>query len=182
MGFPLVPPLTDPIKRKFLHMNPGKRPITEKGVCVFGMQYNSPVASSADKVGKDDQPIMYTIRYDPADISKIALFREDHWIDDIGAKELLLPDGSYKPTSLWEIQTAKALAKDANGDTRDWLAYVNKAEELEKRRMSEKRRRRRELQKGANDYTQSTAVVETLTKKRPSQHDDPTELLARFLS
>lgn len=100
---------------------------------------------------REDKPILCSIRYDPVDISRVALFREDLWIDDIGAKELLLPDGSYKPTSLWEVHTAKALAKDANGDTRDWLAYVNKAEELEKRRMSEKRRRQKEIQKGAND-------------------------------
>jgi hypothetical protein len=110
------------------------------------------------------------------------MFKEDHWLDDIGAKELLLPDGSLKPTSLWEVQTAKILAKDANGDTRDWLAYVNKAEELEKRRMSEKRRRQRELQKGANDHTQSTAAEETVTNKGQGQQIDPTELLAGFLS
>ncbi len=181
-GFPIVPRLTDEIRRQFLHLIPEKRQITEKGVCVFGMQYTSAIAARADKIGMDKQPILYSLRYDPADISKIALFREDHWLDDIGAKELLLPDGSYKPTSLWEIQTAKALAKDANGDTRDWLAYVNKAEELEKRRMSEKRRRLREIQKGANDQTQSTAVVENVTRTRPGQHVDPTALLVGFQS
>ena len=181
-GLPIVPRLTDEIKRQFLHLIPEKRKITEKGICVFGMQYTSPVVASADRIGMDKKPILYSLRYDPADISKIALFREAHWLDDIGAKELLLPDGSYKPTSLWEIQTAKALAKDANGDTRDWLAYVNKAEELEKRRMSEKRRRLREIQKGANDQTQSTAVVENVTRTRPGQHVDPTALLVGFQS
>ena len=115
------------------------------------MQYTSAVVAKAERIGMDKKPIQYSLRYDPADISKIALFREDHWLDDIGAKELLLPDGSLKPTSLWEIQTAKTLAKDANGDTGDWLAFVNKAEELEKRRMAEKRRRQKEIQKGAND-------------------------------
>ncbi len=182
MGFPIVPTLTDEIMRQFLHLIPETRQITEKGICVFGMQYTSPVVAKAERIGKDKKPIQYSLRYDPADISKIAMFKEDHWLDDIGAKELLLPDGSYKPTSLWEVQTAKILAKDANGDTRDWLAYVNKAEELEKRRMSEKRRRQRELQKGANDHTQSTAVVETVTKKGSGQQIDPTELLAGFLS
>jgi len=182
MGFPIVPTLTDEIRRQFLHLIPGKRPITDKGICVFGMQYTSPIVASAEKIGMDKKPIQYSLRYDPTDISKIALFRGDHWLDDIGAKELLLPDGYYKPTSLWEIQTAKALAKDANGDTRDWLAYVNKAEELEKRRMSEKRRRQREIHKGANDHTQSSAVVETVTKTRPGQHVDPTALLADFQS
>jgi transposase InsO family protein len=182
MGFPIVPTLTDEIRRQFLHLIPETRQITEKGICVFGMQYTSPVVARADKVGMDDQPIKYSLRYDPADISKIALFREDLWLDDIGAKELLLPDGSYKPTSLWEIQTAKTLAKDANGDTHDWLAFVNRAEELEKRRMSEKRRRQREIQRGINDHTQSTAVVETVTTTRPSQPVDPTALLVGFQS
>ena len=181
MGFPIVPTLTDEIRNHFLHLIPGKRPITDKGVCVFGMQYTSAIAARADKIGMDEQPIQYSLRYNPADISKIALFREADWIDDIGAKELLLPDGSYKPTSLWEIQTAKKLAKDANGDTHDWLAYVNKAEELEKMRMSEKRRRQKGIQKGANDYTQSSAVDETVPKARP-QSVDPTALLAGFQS
>src|SRR5205814_9083611 len=107
MGFPIVPPLTDEIRHHFLHLIPGTRPITEKGVCVFGMQYTSAIAAKADKIGMNEKPIQYSLRYDPADISKIALFRGAHWLDDIGAKELLLPDGSYKPTSLWEIQTAK---------------------------------------------------------------------------
>src|SRR5581483_10873787 len=127
---------------------------------VFGMQYTSPVMAKVERIGMDKNPIQYSLRYDPADISKIAMFREDHWLDDIGAKELLLPDGSHKPTSLWEVQAAKILAKDANGDTRDWLAYVNKAEELGKRRMSEKRRRQREIQKGVNNHTQSTSTEE----------------------
>ena len=65
------------------------------------------------------------IRYDPADVSKIALFREDEWIDDIGAKELRLPDGSHKLTSLWEVETAKFLAREENGDSRD-LASICK--------------------------------------------------------
>jgi transposase InsO family protein len=181
MGFPIVPPLTDERRRKFLHLIPGTRPITEKGVCVFGMQYTSPVVARAERIGMDKKPIQYSLRYDPTDISKIALFREDHWLDDIGAKELLLPDGSLKPTSLWEIRTAKALAKDANGDTGDWLAFVNKAEELEKRRMAEKRRRQKEIQKGANNSTLSSAVDETVPQTRP-QSVDPTELLAGFLS
>jgi len=182
MGFPIVPTLTDEMRRQFLHLIPETRQITEKGICVFGMQYTSPVVAKAERIGMDKKPIQYSLRYDPADISKIAMFREDHWLGDIGAKELLLPDGSYKPTSLWEVQTAKTLAKDANGDTGDWLAYVNKAEELKKMRMSEKRRRQRELQKGANDPTQSTAVVETVTKNGRGQQIDPTELLAGFLS
>ncbi len=182
MGFPIVPTLTDEIRRQFLHLIPATRQINDKGICVFGMQYTSPIVASAARIGMDKEPIQYSLRYDPADISKIALFRGDHWLDDIGAKELLLPDGTYKPTSLWEIQTAKALAKDANGDTRDWLSYVNKAEELEKRRMSEKRRRQRELQKGANDHSQSSAVDETVTRARPSHPVDPTALLAGFQS
>ena len=182
MGFPIVPTLTDEMRRQFLHLIPETRQITEKGICVFGMQYTSQVVAKSERIGMDKKPIQYSLSYDPADISKIAMFREDHWLGDIGAKELLLPDGSYKPTSLWEVQTAKTLAKDANGDTHDWLAYVNKAEELKKMRMSEKRRRQRELQKGANDPTQSTAVVETVTKKGRGQQIDPTELLAGFLS
>lgn len=83
---------------------------------------------------------------------------------------------------MWEVHTAKKLAKDANGDTRDWLAYVNKAEELEKRRMAEKRRRQREIQKGVDEQSQPTEVAETLVNKSARQYIDPTELLAGFQS
>ncbi len=181
MGFPIVPTLTDEIRRRFLHLIPETRQITEKGICVFGMQYTSSAVARAERIGMDSKPIQYSLRYDPTDISKIAMFREDRWLDDIGAKELLLPDGSYKPTSLWEVQTAKVLAKDANGVTRDWLAFVNKAEELEKRRMAEKRRRQKEIQKGAGDSAQSLARDETVSQTRP-QSVDPTALLAGFQS
>jgi len=182
MGIPIVPPLTDEVRRHFLHLIPETRPITEKGICVFGMQYTSEKAAKADKIGMDGKAILYSLRYDPADISNIALFRGAQWIDDIGSKELLLPNNSYKPTSLWEVHTAKKLAKDANGDTRDWLAYVNKAEELEKRRMAEKRRRQREIQKGVDEQSQPTEVAETLVNKSARQYIDPTELLAGFQS
>jgi hypothetical protein len=181
MGIPIVPTLTDEIRRQFLHLIPETRQITEKGICVFGMQYTSSVVAKAERIGMDKKPIQYSLRYDPMDISKISLFREDQWLGDIGAKELLLPDGSLKPTSLWEIQTAKALAKDTNGDTGDWLAFVNKAEELEKRRMAEKRRRQKEIQKGANNSNLSSQVDETVPQTRP-QSVDPTKLLADFLS
>ena len=36
MGFPIVPTLTDEIRRQFLHLIPETRQITEKGICVFG--------------------------------------------------------------------------------------------------------------------------------------------------
>lgn len=182
-GFPLVPPLTEKVKRQFLHMVPSTRQITAKGICVFGMHYTSPVVNEADKIGMDSQPIEYSIRYDPANISKIALFREDEWIDDIGAKELRLPDGSYKVTSLWEVETAKSLAKDENGDTRDWLAYVNRADELAKRRRSEKRRRQIELQKEANVSSGEPGSGRQERAKRAAvQAFDLTELLADFQS
>ena len=189
-GFPIVPPLTNKIKRQFLHMIPETRQITTKGICVFGMQYTSPVVATADKIGMNGQPVEYGIRYDPADISKVALFRGDEWIDDISAKELRLPDGSYKSTSLWEVETAKSLARVENGDSRDWLAYVNRAEDLAKRRMSEKRRIQREQQKEADKYTSSEGgdssnnlvIQQERAKKEIVSSDELTELLADFQS
>jgi hypothetical protein len=179
-GFPLVPPLTEKVKRQFLHLLPSTRQMTAKGICVFGMHYTSAGVAEADKIGRDGQPIAYSIRYDPANISKIALFREDAWIDDIGAKELRLPDGSQKAISLWEVETAKALAREESGDTRDWLAYVNRADELAKRRRSEKRRRQVELQKGGNAGSSEPGSGGQERASVPA--DDLTELLADFQS
>ena len=47
--------------------------------------------------------------------------------------------------------------------------------------MAEKRRRQKEIQKGAINSTLSSAVDETVSQTRP-QSVDPTELLAGFLS
>ena len=72
-----------------------------------------------------------------------------------------------------------------------WLAYVNKAEDLAKRRKSEKKRINRERQKEIDKDVVSNVdreiennIIETKrkTKKGVQPSDDMTELLANFQS
>lgn len=148
MGWPDVPPLTPSVRRLFLRMWPVTRTITEKGICAFGMHYASAALGAASVVDRHNQKVQYSFRYDPADISTIALFQEERWVGDLAAKELRRPDGTLKPTSLWELNMAKDLAKDARGKTEDWLSYLNAAEQLGKLRKGERDKARRKLQQG----------------------------------
>src|SRR5258708_11125348 len=173
------------MQRLFWRKSHDTRKQTTKGISVFGMNYISLESKPIETKGRDGQKIEYSYRYDPADISTIALFREGHFVCDVSAKELLLPDGSLKTTSLWEVEMAKDIAKGINSDTRDRLAYVNRAEELRKRRLAEKRRIQRKLRVGvdveASDddalaSLQNTEIIST------GEYDDYTELLAEFQS
>lgn len=151
MGWPDVPPLTPSVRRLFLRMWPETRTITEKGICAFGMHYASAALGAASVVDRHNQKLQYSFRYDPADISTIALFQEERWIGDISAKELRRPDGTLKPTSLWELNMAKDLAKDARGKTEDWLSYLNAAEQLKKLRKGEQDKARRKLKQNLRE-------------------------------
>jgi len=184
-GLPLVPPLDEEMQRLFWRKSHETRKNTEKGISAFGMNYISLESKPIEIIGRDKKKIEYSFRFDPADISTIALYRGKNFVGDVSAKELLLPDGSLKPTSLWEVEMAKDLAKAIKGDTRDWLAYINQAKELEKRRRAEKRRIQRKLSTGieveeinedALASLQNTEIVST------GEFDDYTELLAEFES
>ena len=144
-GFPMVPNPSLALKRSFLREHWETRTITSKGICIFSLTYTGTSLSSVQKIGKDGQPIEYSIRYDPADVSTIALFREDHYICDLEAKELRRADGSLKPTGLWELKMAKALAKEHEGKVDKWLSFLNEAEKLKELRKSEQKKIQREL-------------------------------------
>jgi len=184
-GFPLVPPLDEEMQRLFWRKSHDTRKQTTKGISVFGMNYISLESKPIETKGRDGQKIEYSYRYDPADISTIALFREGHFVCDVSAKELLLPDSSLKMTSLWEVEMAKDIAKGINGDTRDWLAYVNRAKELRKRRLAEKRRIQRKLRVGVDVEASDDDALASLQNTEISstgEYDDYTELLAEFQS
>ena len=151
IGLPDIPTLTPSMRRLFLRQAPDTRPITDKGVCYFSMHYTSDKLGTIAQIDKDDQKIEYGIRYDPADISTISIWDEDVFIDDLEAKELRLPDGSLKRTSVWEVKMAKALAKKNDGCKEDWLSYLNDAQELEKKRKAERERIRRQRNRLAQE-------------------------------
>lgn len=138
-GIPLVPPATTAMQRLFWRMNPGTRVINSKGICAFGMDYWSPDLSRAQRVGKNGQPIPFTFRYDPADISCLALFQDGAWVGDVHAKQLRQPDGSFCSISLTERQLAQKMARQAGQSPRDWLCYIQDIDTLSQTRHQERR-------------------------------------------
>lgn len=185
VGWPQVPPLTPAVKRLFLRMSHDTRQISAKGISAFGLNYSSSALDAAEIVGRDGLAVQYSFRYDPNDISRLALFREDHWVGDVLAKELRLPDGTVKPTSLWELKLAKALAKAQHGDTQDWLAYLNKAEELGKKRKAERdkvRKAMKNVAKGEEEEIYLEQREEELDGLLLDDEEYQTKLLADFES
>ena len=183
MGWPDVPPLTPSVRRLFLRMWPDTRTITEKGICAFGMHYSSPALGAASIIDRQGQKVQYSFRYNPADISTIALFQEERWIGDISAKELRRPDGTLKPTSLWELNMAKDLAKDAGGEKEDWVSYLNAAEQLKKLRKGERDKVMRKLKQNLQEEGESASIARVKHDVEELELEDDeyqTRLLADF--
>jgi transposase InsO family protein len=192
-GLPKVPPLTPKLRRQFLRMGKGTRQILPVGICAFGFHYWSPEIAAAERIDEENQPIEYSFRYDPSDISTLAIFREDDFVGDAHAKELLRADGTPRPTSLWERELAKQLARKDGGESKDLLHYLNESHALHKQRAREKRalqRKRKEL--AFTPVEDSSTPEETCLQAFPPQdalssktgqyNDAYTEYLAAFES
>lgn len=181
LGLPLVPPLTPAIERLFWRANPTPRLISGKGIAAFGLHYWSPDLSGLPRLGWDGQPIAYHFSYEPADISRLALFQQGQWVGDVYAKELRLPDGRTAALSLWERQLALRLARTAGQSPRDWLAYIRDIEELTRRRLAEKKQVRRTASKVAAGRPVDLPAVEAALSQTPA---DPvyTDLLTAFVA
>jgi hypothetical protein len=142
---PLVPPLTPEVERLFLRLFPGTRAKSpSKGICAFGMHYWSNALAWADEYDANGNLIEYEFRYDPYDISWLALYRGGKYFCDVYAKELRREDYTDKnhsvdPMSILEKELRTELVKSAGGSARDWLTPQAKLAETTKRRISEKR-------------------------------------------
>jgi hypothetical protein len=181
LGLPLVPPLTPAMERLFWRANPTPRLINSKGIAAFGLHYWSPELSSLPRLGWDGQPVAYHFSYEPADISRLALFQQGRWVGDIYAKELRLPDGSTLAVSLWERQTALRLARAAGRSPRDWLIYLQEIEELTRRRLAEKKQARRMVSKATSRLPVDLPAVEAALSQAPADQTY-TDLLAGFVA
>jgi hypothetical protein len=140
MSVPQVPAATTNVQRLFWRMDSQTRVLTSKGICAFGMHYSAPFLDSTARVGRDGALLHYSFRYDPNDISCLALFRSGEWLGDIYARELRQPDGSHRPLSLAQRQLAKAALRHQRGQ-RDWLREVNDNLALNSRRRREQQHR-----------------------------------------
>lgn len=138
---PAVPPLTKEVKRYFWREYIGTREIRGKGIGLFNMHYWSPKLGSkmAPKANQKGRPIQYAIRYNPSDISCVAIFRDGLYVDDVKAKELRLGNNEYRSVSLWERELSKDLAREDGQASRDWQAYLNGLRDLTETRTTEKK-------------------------------------------
>lgn len=141
-GWP--PPLTEAIERLFWRHSPATRVINRKGISAFGLHYWSPELDLLPRKEIDGQRVQYGFSYDPANISCLAIFRDQRWVGDVYAKELRRADGSTRTISLWERQMAQVLARDRGQASLDWLAFVTELDELGQTRAAEKRQAKRQ--------------------------------------
>jgi Mu transposase, C-terminal len=137
---PAVPPLTEEVKRYFWREYNGTRRILGKGINLFNLHYWSPkLGTTKAPKAEGGKRVQYTIRYDPSDISRVALFRDKLYIDDIKAKELRLGNNEYRSVSQWERELSKDLARSEGQALRDWVEYLNRIRSLNETRTAEKK-------------------------------------------
>ena len=127
-GFPMVPPFTPAMDRLFLRMHPQTRTVQSRGIPAFGLHYWSVELGGIERIDHTGHAVAYNFRYDPVEISRIALFRNGEWIGEGYARELQQADGSYLHLSLAEWKIAKRLggssAHENAGKTPEELALV----------------------------------------------------------
>ncbi len=103
------PPFTPAMDRLFLHMYPQIRQVRSRGIPAFGLNYWSAELGGIERVDREGKAVQYNFRYDPTDISRISLFRNEEWVGDDKARELQQADGTYRHISLAEWKMAKYL-------------------------------------------------------------------------
>jgi len=147
---PLPPPLTPQLERSFWRLNPETRIATREGLALFGLHYwdiGLAGLRSRDRQGRQRR---YHLRYDPEDVSRVAVFENGIWLGDGCARELRLADGSYEPVSLWELELAKDLIRQRDPQHKlrphSWLVHLLEARELIELRQTEQKLIRRKLQ------------------------------------
>jgi hypothetical protein len=109
----------------------------------------------------DGKPGTVHFHYNPHNVSVLALFQDGHWLMDVYARELRLPDDTLYPLSLLERQLAKAAASQQENPSRDWLRFVNDLDHLSTQRQREKRQRQRQLGRTTTDTKLMSPEVNT---------------------
>ncbi len=183
LGLPLVPPQTPEMERAFWRLSPQTRVVSSKGVSAFGMYYGSPELSHAARYDRQGQPVRYAFRYDPADIRRLALFRDGIWVGDVYAHPLRQPDGSWLTLSLAERALAQKLARQAGDSPQDWLRYLHELDELVQSRQAERRRVSRAASRRPRRAPADVQAVDTVVRSLTAEtvYQDYTGLLVDFL-
>src|SRR6266852_883268 len=182
-GFPVPPPFTPAMDRLFMRMHPQTRQVRSTGIPVFGLNYWSTELGGIERVDREGKAVQYNFRYDPVDISRIALFRNGEWIGDGYARELQQADGTFLHLSLAEWKIAKRLGGSSDhenaGKTPEELALVTDLHTLTKQRTQEEKAAQRN---GTKPRTQHVEEPKQPTEQAPNEAPDAeTERVLRFL-
>jgi hypothetical protein len=138
------------LNRCFWRLHFQTRTANRSGICLFGLHYWD--ASLASLRGRDRQGRRRHVhlRYDPSDISRVAIFENGEWLGDASAQEFRLADGQYEPVSLWELEMAKALVRKQHHGRllrpQSWLIHLLETRELISQRQAEKKHIRRKVE------------------------------------
>ncbi len=147
---PVPPPLTPQLNRCFWRLHHQTRMAYRSGICLFGLHYWD--SNLAHLRGRDRQGRRRHVhlRYDPADISRVAVFEKGEWLGDAYAREFRLADGQYEMVSLWELEMAKALVRQQHHGRlprpQSWLIHLLETRELIAQRQAEKKYIRRKVE------------------------------------
>jgi hypothetical protein len=182
-GFPLVPPFTPAMDRLFLRMYPQPRQVSSKGIAAFGLHYWSPSLAGIERIDRTGRAAQYQFRYDPADISRIALFRDGEWVGDGSARELQQADGTVRHISLAEWKMARSKVGSCAGTVEEKapgeLALVSEAQALAQQRIAGKKAAQRT--RGKRSPQDTFEVRQDTTPTLCETTDAETERVLRFL-
>lgn len=176
-----VPPQTPEMLRLFWRLSPDTRVMTSKGIHAFGMTYWSPQLQHIPRLNRQGETVRFRFRYDPNDISQIALFHDDRWLGDLTAKQLRQADGSCLRLSLWERNLSRQLALEAGAPESHWLHFVHELDTLNQRRLKEQREIQRTSSKPTTKPTIHQAEADLETTDATLLYADYTELLTQFM-
>ena len=147
---PVPPPFTPQLERCFWRLHPETRVATRNGLALFGLHYWSSKLAGIRSPDRQGRRRRFHLRYDPSDVSRVAVFENGVWLGDAYAKELRLPDGNYEPVSLWELDLAKDLVRQQTRQRlprpHSWLVHLLEARELIAQRQEEQKLIRRKVQ------------------------------------
>ncbi len=141
-GMPKIPLLTPEVERLFWVMHPRRVQVAREGIAFSAMHYSRPDRSYPPRF-EHGQPIKYSLRYEPCDISRLALFRDGDWVGDVVAKEQRQPDGSIEPISLWQHNLKKFAGRHADPGPRNELEDANALRRTKEQRQKEKMERQK---------------------------------------
>ncbi len=151
---PVPPPLTPQLERCFWRLHPETRVATQAGLALFGLHYWDPKLAGIRSPDRQGRRRQFHLRYEPMDVSRVAVFENGIWLGDGYASELRLPDGTYEPVSLWELGLAKDLARQHDQPRlrrpHSWLVHLMETRELIAQRQEEQKLIRRKVQQLKN--------------------------------